>query len=194
MDRRFLPAMGLMMLVVLARTFLYKRPPRPTPAAAVPPSIGVPDSAAPLAATHRTGIQSPAPTATPTVAGQAPVAEDTVVVRSGLYQYSLSTRGARVIGAELLRYKSMAAGDEAGTAELIRPGDGLFALSLVTGSDTLSLADWRFTPSASEVRVSGETPATFTGLSDNYAVQIPYTFIPDDYRVAVRRLRGECLY
>src|SRR6478609_166073 len=134
MDRRFLAAIGLMMLVVLAPTFLYKRPPRPTPAAAVPPSLGAPDSAA--------------PTAVPTVTGPAAAAEDTVVVRSGLYQYALSTRGARLIGAQLLRYKSMAVADRSGPAELIQPGDGLFALSLVTGNDTLSLADWRFTPSA----------------------------------------------
>jgi YidC/Oxa1 family membrane protein insertase len=109
-----------------------------------------------------------------------------VVVRSGLYQYSLSTRGARLIGIQLLRYKSMAAGDQGGVAELVRPGDGLFALSLVTGNDTLSLADWRFTPSASEVRVSGETPVVFTATNGGTTVEITYTFSPDDYRMAVR--------
>ena len=187
MDRRFLAAIGLMMLVVLAPAVLYKRPPRPTPAAEVPPSVGAPDSAAAsLPAARAPGVRSPAPTAVPPLAAPAPAAEDTVVVSAGLYQYSLSTRGARVIGARLLRYKSMAAGDQAGAAELIRAGDGLFALSLVTGNDTLSLADWQFTPSATEVRVSGETPVTFTGHSGNYTVELTYTFSPDDYRMTVR--------
>ena len=187
MDRRFLAAIGLMMLVVLAPTILFKRPPRPTPAAAVPPSVGAPDSSAAAQPTTRApGVRSPAPTEVPRPTAPAPTAEDTVVVRSGLYQYTLSTRGARVIGAQLLRYRSMAAGDQAGAADLIRTGDGLFALSLVTGNDTLSLADWRFTPSATEVRVSGETPVTFTGSSGNYTVELTYTFSPDDYRMAVQ--------
>ena len=187
MDRRFLAAIGLMMLVVLAPTILFKRPPRPTPAAAVPPSVGAPDSSAAAQPTTRApGVRSPAPTEVPRLTAPAPTAEDTVVVRSGLYQYMLSTRGARVIGAQLLRYRSMAAGDQAGAADLIRTGDGLFALSLVTGNDTLSLADWRFTPSATEVRVSGETPVTFTGSSGNYTVELTYTFSPDDYRMGVQ--------
>lgn len=187
MDRRFLAAIGLMMLVVLAPTILYKRPPRPTPAAGVPPSVGAPDSLpAAQPAARAPVVRSPAPTAVPPLATPAPAAEDTVVVRAGLYQYSLSTRGARVIGARLLRYKSMAAEDQAGPAELVRDGDGLFALSLVTGRDTLPLADWQFTPSATEVRVSGETPVTFTGSSGNHTVELTYTFSPDDYRMAVR--------
>ncbi|MBW8773427.1 MAG: membrane protein insertase YidC, partial [Gemmatimonadetes bacterium] len=185
MDRRFLAAIGLMMLVVLAPTILFKRPPRPLPAAEAPSSIGAPDSAA-APITHAPGVRSPAPTAVPPLPAAAAVAEDTVVVRSGLYQYSLSTRGARVIGAQLLRYRSMAVGDKDGPAELVRAGDGLFALSLVTGSDTLSLADWQFTPSATEVRVSGETPVTFTASRGNYTVELTYTFSPDDYRMAVR--------
>ena len=40
MDRRFLAAIGLMMVVVLAPTLLFKRTPRPAPAAGAPPTVG----------------------------------------------------------------------------------------------------------------------------------------------------------
>ena len=187
MDRRFLAAIGLMMFVVLAPTLLFKRPPRPVPAAGAVPSIGAPDSALSSTASGREpGIRAPAPTALPPQVVPAPLAEDTVVVRSGLYEYALSTRGARIIGVRLLRYRSMAVGDTGGQAELVRPGDGVFGLTLVAGGDTLSLADWRFTPSATDVRVAGETPVTFTGSDGSYTVELTYTFSPDDYRFAVR--------
>ncbi len=185
MDRRFLAAIGLMMLVVLAPTLLFKRPARPLPAAGVPPSVGAPDTSGP-AVVRAPGVRTPAPTSLPPQVAPAAVDEDTVLVRSGLYEYALSTRGARVIGARLLRYRSMAASDTGGQAELVRPGDGLFALTLIAGADTLALADWRLTPSATDVRVAGETPVTFTGSSGNYAVELTYTFSPDDYRIAVR--------
>jgi YidC/Oxa1 family membrane protein insertase len=186
MDRRFLAAIGLMMLVVLAPTFLFKRPPRPVPAAdGTPPSVGAPDTGAATAA-REPGIRSPAPTALPPQVSVAAPAEDTVMVRSGLYEYALSTRGARIIGARLLRYKSQAATNFGTEADLVRPGDGLFGLTLVAGGDTVSLAEWQFTPSASDVRVSGETPLTFTASAEGYTVEVTYTFSPDDYRFTVR--------
>lgn len=186
MDRRFLAAIGLMMLVVLAPTLLFKRPPRPVPAAGAAPSIGAPDTALVAVPPRASGVRTPAPTSLPPRVTLAAVAEDTVVVRSGLYEYSLSTRGARLIGARLLRYRSMAVADTGGEAELVRPGDGFFALTLVAGNDTIPLSDWRFTPSASDVRVVGETPVTFTASADGYTVELTYTFSPDDYRVTAR--------
>ena len=185
MDRRFLAAIGLMMLVVLAPTLLFKRPPRPVPAAGTPPSVGAPDTSR-TADAPAPGIPSPAPTGVPPRVTLSAPAEDTVMVRSGLYEYALSTRGARVIGARLLRYKSQDPATFGNEADLVRPGDGLFGLTLVAQGDTLQLSEWQFTPSASDVRVSGETPLTFTGTADGYTVELTYTFSPDDYRFAVR--------
>src|SRR5574338_421835 len=125
MDRRFLAAIGLMMLVVVAPSLLFKRPARPAPAAGVPATIGAPDTSV-AAPAREAGVPTPAPTALPAPVPAAAAPEDTVTVRSGLYEYGVSTRGARIIGARLLRYRSMAAGDNDGVAELIRPGDGLF--------------------------------------------------------------------
>ncbi len=185
MDRRFLAAIGLMMLVVIAPTFLIKRPPQPaTPAAAVS-TVGAPDTARTSAPA---GIPTPAPTALPPRAKAPQAAGDTVVVRSGLYEAALSTRGARLIGTRLLRYTSHAAGDSAGPVELVRAGDALFGAALVAGTDTLDLSSVVFTPSASEVRVAGPTPVTFTATVGGHQVTLTYTFSPDDYQVD---LRGE---
>ncbi len=185
MDRRFLAAIGLMMLVVVAPSLLFKRPARPVPSASAPGTIGAPDTTA-AAAVREAGVPTPAPTALPAPVAAAGLPEDTVTVRSGLYEYTVSTRGARIIGARLLRYRSMAAGDTGSVAELVRPGDGLFALTLIAGGDTLPLRDWSFTPSATDVRVSGATPVTFSATNGATTVELTYTFSPDDYQVAVR--------
>ena len=184
MDRRFLAAVGLMMLVVLAPMVFFKRPATPANTLDSIPSLSAPDSAPQV---YRPGLPSPAPTGTiTTVAPATGAPDDTVMVRSGLYEYAVSTRGARIIGARLLRYHSMARGDTGGTVDLIRHGDGLFAMTLVVAGDTLPLRDWRFTPSSTDVKVSGETPLTLTAAAGDLQVTLTYTFSPDDYRIGVR--------
>src|SRR5690349_2978633 len=123
MDRKFLAAIGLMMLVVIAPTFLFKRPARPVPAAGAPPTVGAQDTA-PAAVVRTPGVQAPAPTSLPPSLSAPVAAEDSITVRSGLYEYTLSTRGARVIGGKLLRYHSTAPADRGTEVELVRPGDG----------------------------------------------------------------------
>src|SRR5690349_11974848 len=147
MDRRFLAAIGLMMLVVLAPMVFFKRPATPATTLDSIPTLSAPDSAPQV---YRPGVPSPAPTGTITHVAPAGAPDDTVMVRSGLYEYAVSTRGARIVGARLLRYHSMARGDTGGTVDLVRPGDGLFAMTLVTGGDTLPLRDWIFTPSQAD--------------------------------------------
>jgi YidC/Oxa1 family membrane protein insertase len=184
MDRRFLAAVGLMMLVVLAPMVFFKRPATPAGTLDSIPTLSAPDSAPQV---YRPGVPSPAPTGTITsVAPDTGAAADTVMVRSGLYEYAVSTRGARIVGARLLRYRSMAAGDADGTVDLVRQGDGLFAMTLVVAGDTVPLRDWHFTPSRDDVKVSGETPLTLTAAAGDLQVALTYTFSPDDYRIAVR--------
>jgi YidC/Oxa1 family membrane protein insertase len=184
MDRRFLAAIGLMMLVVLAPMFFLKRPATPRTALdSTVATVGAPDSAP---RQYTPGIPSPAPIgAVPPVTRAAGLPEDTVMVRSGLYEYAVSTRGARLIGARLLRYRSMVAGEGDAVVDLVRPGDGLFAMALVTGGDTLPLAAVDFTPSADDIKVSGPTSLTLTGMAGGYRVELTYTFPHDDYRVEV---------
>src|SRR6478609_2494161 len=184
MDRRFLAAVGLMMLVVLAPMVFFKRPATPATTLDSIPSLSAPDSAPQV---YRPGVQSPAPTGTIThVAPASAAPDDTVMVRSGLYEYAVSTRGARIVGARLLRYHSMAHGDTGSTVDLVRQGDGLFAMTLVVAGDTLPLRDLLFTPSSTDVKVSGETPLTLTAAAGDLRVTLTYTFSPDDYRIGVR--------
>ena len=184
MDRRFFAALGLMMLVLMGPLFFFKRPARPLTALdSTVATVGAPDSAP---RPYTPGIPSPAPIgAVPQVTQAAGAPEDTVMVRSGLYEYAVSTRGARLIGARLLRFRSMAADDHDGVVDLVRPGDGLFAMSLVAGGDTVRLDDVQFTPSATDLKVSGPTPLTLTGMVGGYQVELTYTFLHDDYRVDV---------
>lgn len=184
MDRRFLAAVGLMMLVVLAPMVLFKRPVTSPNTLDSIPTLGSPDSAP---QDYRPGLPSPAPTGTVTpVAPPSGTPDDTVMVRSGLYEYAVSTRGARLVGARLLRYHSMALGDTGKTVDLVREGDGLFGMTLVVAGDTVPLHGLRFTPSSDDVKVSGETPLTLTAAAGALQVTLTYTFSPDDYRIGVR--------
>ena len=113
-----------------------------------------------------------------------PAHEDTVVVRSGLYRYAISTRGGRVISSRFLRYVSLAPADHRDTLELLAPGNGLLASTLITGSDTLHLDQIAFTASADSLNATS-APATLTlhGQSGAYTVDLSYVFSPRDYRI-----------
>src|SRR5207245_493852 len=57
----------------------------------------------------------------------------------------------------------------------------------VLGADTVSLADWSFTPSERDVRVVGDSSAlSLTAQRGVARVEVRYTFRPDDYRFGVR--------
>ncbi|MGH7416527.1 MAG: membrane protein insertase YidC, partial [Candidatus Rokuibacteriota bacterium] len=130
-------------------------------------------------------VETPAPLPPPTArppdrlpAGQA---AETVWVASPLYRVGFSTRGAQLVGAQLLEYRSFAAGDSGRPVELVPAGRPLLAHRLVAGSDTVSLADWRFTPSALAVRVAERGALRFTGTRGGATVTLTYRFRPDDY-------------
>ena len=72
------------------------------------------------------------------------------------------------------------------TLELVRPGDGLFALSLRAGTETIDLSGRSFSPSADEVRVTGETTLRFTGTDGTRTAEVSYTFQPGEYRIEVQ--------
>jgi YidC/Oxa1 family membrane protein insertase len=120
-----------------------------------------------------------------TAADSLPVREDSVVVSSPLYRYVFSTRGGRMTGALLHTYQSMRPGDQRAPAQMLRPGSQLLSLGFLSGRDTLSLADWHFTPSAQQVEVTGATPLTFTAARGGVSVSVTYTFRADDYLVDV---------
>src|SRR5258707_2090182 len=71
-----------------------------------------------------------------------------VWVTSPLYRLGFSTRGGRLVSAELAQYQSFAPGDSAKPVELVPAGSAFLRHRLVLASgDTVSLDDWDFTPS-----------------------------------------------
>jgi YidC/Oxa1 family membrane protein insertase len=192
MDRRAIWAIIAMMLIAVAPSFLFKKPPVPAgspttqPAGPAPvgPSGPAADAADSSAAAPAAGVAAaPAPEAE---------REDTVLVTSPLYRYGVSTRGARLVNATLAQYRSMAPADSGQPVQLMESGDGWLGLTLVSGGDTIPLRDWTFTPSAPELQVSGApAPLTFSAERGPIRVEITYTFAPDNYRVdAVGRVTG----
>lgn len=181
MDRRFIWAMALMTLVVMAPALLKKKPPVTVSAPADPVTTVTPtyDSApAPLA---------PAPAPSPAVGSgftdAAP--EDTILVRTPLATYGVSTRGARIVAALLERYADQAPGEKGKRANLAAPGSELLGLRLVVGADTLRLDDWDFVTSATSTSTDVAKTVELTSSRGDVTVGIAYTFRPDDYVVSV---------
>jgi len=162
-----------MMVVAIAPTFFFKRPPKPVGRSAGPPDTVPAEPRAPL----------PPPTAPPRPPGRPAAGEaaDTVWVATPLYRFGFSTRGAQLVAAQLLTYRSFAPGDSARPVDLVPAGRPLLVHRLVAGSDTVALADWRFTPSARELRVADRGVLSFTGTRGGAAVTLTYRFRPDDY-------------
>lgn len=194
MDRRFVLAIVLMMVVLIVPSLVLKKPARPVPAA-----VGQPDSGP-------RGVVAPAPAAAPTVGappGTEPTAltaeltedlpEDSVVVRSPLYQYTFSTRGGRLVAADLRTYRSMRPDEKGQSAQILRPNGDLLGLALLVGRDTIPLRNASFVPSVRTLDVtSGASTLDFSAaVGSDIAVDLRYRFVPDDYRVRVSgQVRG----
>lgn len=173
MDRRIVLAILLMMVIAIVPAALFKQPPAPRPVGVDSTSVAVPppQTATPLPAVEPLDTVGPA---------------DTVRVTSSLYTYEFSTRGGRMIAARLHAYRSMVPADKGADVQLLRPGSDLLALTLVTGRDSLSLADWTFTPSTSSLAVTdGPAILTMTAERSGVRVMMTYTFHPQSYRLDV---------
>ncbi len=188
MDRRTLLAIGLMLVVALLPALLSSNRRRATPG----PEVG--DSAA-APAVETVLVDRPVPTAVapseevavPPTVSDAPgaAAERLVTVESPLYRFRFSTKGARLVGAELKRYRTFAVGDS-GNAEIMPLDSRFLEYSLVFGADTLSLAGWDFDPSSESVSVQEPgTHLTFRGRRGNLAVELTYSFAPEVYEFDV---------
>ncbi|MGH7585467.1 MAG: membrane protein insertase YidC [Gemmatimonadales bacterium] len=183
-QRRFIFAIALITAIIILPSLLM-RPPAPVPGA---------DSVAVGGDTLATRVQQPSP-ALPAPADTAPadtaraltaVPEDTVVVSGELFRYAFSTRGATMVSATLPQYAKTIPGHKEEPVDLVQPGQPLFGLRLVVGSDTLSLTDWQFTPSSSEVSAHAE-PAVLQMVAERGGVRVSlgYRFRADNYRMEV---------
>lgn len=129
--------------------------------------------------------QAESPSVHPAIRPPAQLPADTVWVTSPLYRYGFSTRGAQLVAAELLQYRSFAPGDSARYANLIRDGGALLGCRLVIGGDTVSLADLAFVPTQPGGSLGFSAPL------GNGSVSLTYRFTPDDYHFTVEgRIEG----
>ena len=212
MDRRVIWAIILMMLVAVVPSFFLKPKPRARPAAAAQAEGAGPARAPDSAAARAPDSAGPAgapvaaigadTAARPAGAAAAPAVPETIVpVRSPLYAYGVSTRGGRIVSAEMLQYRSLAPADTSAAAggragrdsatQLVRRGDAILAPALVVGGDTVDLSTWDFTPSATSLSVAGPQTLTLTAERGALGVTLAYTFLPDEYRIDVAgQVRG----
>jgi YidC/Oxa1 family membrane protein insertase len=185
-DRRLLSALALIMVIALLPTILLKR--SAPKAGALTRHDSVSTTQASQAAA--TPVSSPAGTVASKPAGAdtavaalttASGPADTVVVRSKLYRYAVSTRGGVIVSSRLLHYQSMAESDHRDTLELLPADAGLLGGTLIAGTDTIRLDQINFTASGDSL----EAPASLIlhGQSGNYTIDLTYQFLADDYEV-----------
>jgi YidC/Oxa1 family membrane protein insertase len=187
MDRqRVILAVFLMLLVWLAPMLIWPPKPADRRVGGSADSAVVRDSAAPA--------QRPIAPPTPTAQPPNRASDDTgriIRVSSPVYELGFSTRGARLVSAKLLRYRSFAAGDSGQPVDLVPPGDAFLRHRLVLSrGDTVSLADWSFRPvpdGPGVVVYAGQGPQTlrFEAERGGARVTLEYRFRPEDYRFDV---------
>ncbi|HKC48430.1 MAG TPA: membrane protein insertase YidC [Gemmatimonadales bacterium] len=183
-QRRVILAVLLMFVVAIVPSLLF-RPKQP-----VGRSGGRADSSAagrPVAESASAPVESaaPRPPVRPT-ARESGLPAETVWVSSPLYRYGFSTRGARLIAAEIEPYKSFAPADSGRQVQLVPTVAPLLGLRIVVGNDTASLADASFTPDQKSLAVGGAaTTLTFTAVVGAGSVTVAYQFVPTDYHFSV---------
>src|SRR2546423_2104982 len=116
----------------------------------------------------------------------------TIWVTSPLYRLGFSTRGGRLVSAELLNYQSFAPGDSARPVQLVPRGDAFLRHRLVVpGGDTVSLDDWDFQPAPDAPGLvvyagQGTQSLHLEAVRGGSRVTLEYRFTPDVYRFEVR--------
>jgi YidC/Oxa1 family membrane protein insertase len=187
-------AILLIMAISIAPGMLWKRPPRTpaNPAAVAGDSTVVAPPVAPQSVPGVTVDTTGASVDSSATGGAAtvPMIDDTIVVRSELYEYRFSTIGARLVGARFLRYRSMHPADTVGGAkellELLPAGESMLNNRMVFGGDSAQFNATAFTPSATILDVTtGPATLTMTGVVAGRPVSMAYTFVPDDYRIGI---------
>jgi YidC/Oxa1 family membrane protein insertase len=139
MDRRFLLAVALMVVVLVGPSLFLKRPPVRPPAA---------DSTSAQVETPGTALTTPAQgPARPRRGAEAPPQAqsfDTASLATTDATYRFTTRGAALEQATFPAFKSFHAGDGKRPAQLLRESSRLLVSRLVVGGDTVRLDDVPF--------------------------------------------------
>ncbi len=188
MDRRVFLAIVLMMAVAILPSVFFKSPKKVAGRSALGDTVLVRDT------TRSSLVATPT---TPPVAGRpspvdsGPAPENTVIVSSPLYRFGFSTRGGRMVEATLLKYPSMRPEEKGSPAQILAAKSDLLGLGLLIGRDTVWLRDWQFAPSVRALTVTAPASLSFTAQNGARAIEVTYTFRPDDYLVDVAgRVQG----
>jgi YidC/Oxa1 family membrane protein insertase len=162
-NRRFLLAIALSAIVLVAFNFFFPTAPPPR-AAARPAAAGAvaagPAAAAPNAtAAAALGTTPGAAPAAAADSGTPAAAAETVLVAGSRAAYQVSAQGAALVGAEMRGYKSLRPGENDRPVQLARRGEPLVSFRLVTPGDTIPLARTAFrvtqAPGTNVVRLDG---------------------------------------
>ncbi|MDX1566551.1 MAG: membrane protein insertase YidC [Longimicrobiales bacterium] len=131
------------------------------------------------------------PTTPDTVTAQQEAEDRRITVEGPLYRYDFSTRGARLLSAELLEFESFT---REGPVELIPEGADALGHRLVVGSDTLDLRNVPFEvePAGGLRLLTGEGASELTFTYEHptapFVFRVVYTFQPDSY---IARVDGQ---
>ena len=187
-ERRILFAIALMIVVAIAPSLIW-----PSKKTARQPDGRTADSGhvVPKAADSNATAAGPSgrPAVRPT---QTADTGRTIWVTSPLYRLGFSTRGGRLVSAELLNYQSFAPGDSARPVQLVPRGDAFLRHRLVVpGGDTVSLDDWDFQPAPDAPGLvvyagQGTQSLHLEAARGGSRVTLEYRFTPDVYRFEVR--------
>ena len=190
MDRRTVWAILLMMVIAIAPALFLKKPAQRGSGAAgqrgrhrsVAASGCRRHSAAPTACGC---VPAPRIHAAPRPRGPA-TADDTVSVTSPLYTYGISTRGARLVQAELRALRLHGGGERDRARNSCRRTVDLLSLTVVRGRDTVRFQGRPFTRLTSALSVNRPDGAHPHRGAGRRRLELTYTFQPDDYRIDVK--------
>jgi YidC/Oxa1 family membrane protein insertase len=182
-----------MFVVAIVPSLLFRpKPPVGRPGGPADSSHVAPQPAESVSASVESAAARPRPSGRdlgpvrPSVRPTAALPAETVWVSSPLYRYGFSTRGARLIAAEIEPYTSFSPADSGRRVQLVQSDAPLLGLRIVVGNDTASLADASFTPDQKSLSVGGETTTlTFTASIGAGSVTVAYQFVPADYHFSV---------
>ncbi|MGW8264745.1 MAG: membrane protein insertase YidC [Longimicrobiales bacterium] len=198
---RFLLAVVLMIAVLVITNLLFPPvpPEEPLPqsgpeTAEVTPPLGSQETEVPGEEEGVPAAQDPVIPggSDPVLAGEPEMSAPSqllVSVRSGLYEYTFSNRGARLLSARLLSFPSFTF---PGPVELVSPdGNGALGTRVLIGGDTLDLRDLTFEVQPAdglELPEGGgerELHFTYRHPTHPFTYEVTYTFHPDLYIVDV---------
>ena len=189
---RFVVAILLMVAVLVVTNLLFPPTPPTLSETGTQDTVSVPQSgfspSTGEAPTQVLGRPDPLPSASDSIVTPTDVLERQVAVVGPLYRHVFSTRGARLISAELLAFASFT---RDGPVQVIPEGGegdaGALGLRLVLGEDTLDLRNLPFAPSREQVTVGERGPErlTFRHQTPGLVVEVNYLFFPDSYLIEV---------